>query len=214
MIDAIIIGAGTYGQIYAEYLQETGFYNILGFLDDDLSKQKKSINGLKVIGLIQELEHFKSLNQLAVFCPIGNNNLRFEILNKALNLGFLTPSFIHSSVEIHKSVKYGCCFYVLPQTNIMPFVQIGDFVMVSMGVNIAHHNIIGSRSFLSQGVNIGANIKIGENSFIGIGSTIVTGVKNIGNNVTVGAGAVVINSIPDSVVVAGVPAKALKSKSF
>ena len=50
---------------------------------------------------------------------------------------------------------------------------------------------------------------IGDNCYIGIGVSIL-GPVVIGNNVTIGAGSVVIKDIPDNAVVAGVPAKIIK----
>lgn len=56
-----------------------------------------------------------------------------------------------------------------------------------------------------------AEIAIGDNCYIAVGVTII-GPVNIGNNVTIGAGAVVTNDIPDNCVVAGIPAKVVKNK--
>ena len=50
---------------------------------------------------------------------------------------------------------------------------------------------------------------IGNQCFIGMNSIILPGVK-IGNNVIVGAGAVVTKDIPSNTIVAGNPAKVLK----
>ena len=55
-------------------------------------------------------------------------------------------------------------------------------------------------------------ITIGDNCYISTGVTIL-GPINIGNNVTIAAGAVVTKDIPDNCVVAGVPAKIIKFKS-
>lgn len=52
-------------------------------------------------------------------------------------------------------------------------------------------------------------IFIGDNCYIGTGTTILGPVK-IGNNVTIGAGSVVIRDIPDNCVVAGNPAQIIK----
>lgn len=53
------------------------------------------------------------------------------------------------------------------------------------------------------------NIFIGDNCYIGTGVTILGPVK-IGNNVTIGAGSVVVRDIPDNAVVAGNPARILR----
>lgn len=54
-------------------------------------------------------------------------------------------------------------------------------------------------------------ILVGDNCYFSTGCTIL-GPCKIGNNVTVGAGAVVTKDIPDNAVVAGVPAKIIKYK--
>jgi acetyltransferase-like isoleucine patch superfamily enzyme len=51
-------------------------------------------------------------------------------------------------------------------------------------------------------------IVIGNNCFIGNGSKIMLGVR-IGDNVIVGAGAIVTKDVPSNSVVAGVPAKVI-----
>lgn len=58
---------------------------------------------------------------------------------------------------------------------------------------------------------IDSDIVVGDNCYISTGVTILGPVK-IGNNVTIGAGAVVNHDIPDNAVVAGVPAKIIKIK--
>lgn len=55
------------------------------------------------------------------------------------------------------------------------------------------------------------DIIVGDNCYISTGVTIL-GPVNIGNNVTIGAGAVVTKDIPDNCVVAGIPAKVIKVK--
>lgn len=53
---------------------------------------------------------------------------------------------------------------------------------------------------------------IGDNVYIGTGAKILGPVK-IGNNVVIGAGAVVLNDVPDNSVVAGVPARVIKTNT-
>ena len=54
-------------------------------------------------------------------------------------------------------------------------------------------------------------IVIGDNCYISTGATILAPVT-IGNNVTIGAGAVLIHDVPDNCVVGGVPARIIKYK--
>lgn len=52
-------------------------------------------------------------------------------------------------------------------------------------------------------------VVVGVNCYFGLGAKILGAVK-IGNNVTVGANAVVTKDIPDNAVVGGIPAKIIK----
>ena len=58
--------------------------------------------------------------------------------------------------------------------------------------------------------DVQGQIVVGNNCYFGVGCTVLGPVR-IGNNVTVGAGAVVTNDIPDNCMVAGVPAKVMKT---
>ncbi|MGT2960218.1 sugar O-acetyltransferase [Streptococcus caballi] len=61
-----------------------------------------------------------------------------------------------------------------------------------------------------SGLEYGAPITIGNNVWLGGGATILPGVT-LGDNVVVGAGAVVTKSFGDNVVIAGNPAKIIKT---
>jgi carbonic anhydrase/acetyltransferase-like protein (isoleucine patch superfamily) len=91
-------------------------------------------------------------------------------------------------------------------------IEIGDYCKITEGVIILQHDY--SRSVLRRVYgDIIAEAKktiIGNNVFIGMNSVILMGC-NIGNNVIIGAGSVVTGKIPDNVVVAGNPAKIIRT---
>lgn len=91
-------------------------------------------------------------------------------------------------------------------------LEIGDFCKITKGTVILTHDY--SRSVLRRvyGDVIGEAGKtvIGNNVFIGMNSVILMG-THIGNNVIVGAGSVVSGNIPDNCVVAGNPAKVIRT---
>lgn len=209
---SIIIGAGTYGEVYLAYLQDVGV-DVIGFLDDDPNVQNKQIKDISVLGPISQLPFLKESHGVeAVYCPLGNNRLRVKFLNEAIELGYETPNYIHPSVKLSPGVMLGKGVYILLGTNIMPDTKIEDFVMISMGVNIAHHSILKTGTFLSTGCNFGASIIAEPYTYCGIGSTIMTGLHVLGMDCLIGAGAVVIKDVPNGAIMAGVPAKILKYK--
>lgn len=97
-----------------------------------------------------------------------------------------------------------------------------DFSMISIGKNttISADVIFLTHDYsISKGLSlIGAKksgrflrpISVGDNCFIGMRSMLLPG-TTIGNNVIIGAGAIVKGNIPDGVVIAGNPARILCS---
>ena len=88
-------------------------------------------------------------------------------------------------------------------------IKIGDNVTLAPRVQIFAHDA-STKGFLNY-TKIGL-VEIGDNVFIGAGSIILPNTK-IGNNVIVGAGSVVANDIPSDSLVAGNPAKFICSAS-
>jgi serine O-acetyltransferase len=88
-----------------------------------------------------------------------------------------------------------------------------------LGVVIHNRSVIGDNCLISQNVTIGGTSGIygvpviGNNVYIGAGACIIGDIK-IGNNVIVGANAVVTKDVPNDVVIAGVPARIIKSNKI
>ncbi|MEG1886653.1 MAG: acyltransferase [Oscillospiraceae bacterium] len=91
-------------------------------------------------------------------------------------------------------------------------LKIGEYCKITSGVIILTHDY--SRSVLrrTHGQILGEAGKtvIGNNVFIGMNAIILMG-SQIGDNVIVGAGSVISGVVPDNVVVAGNPAKIIRT---
>ena len=106
----------------------------------------------------------------------------------------------------------GTIFYnpmntVVDETS-LPFIEIGKNCRITAEVIILAHDY--SYAVLRPEYHCmprkAGVTKIGDNVFVGMKSIILMG-SQIGNNVIIGAGAVVSGNIPDNVVVAGNPLK-------
>jgi serine O-acetyltransferase len=101
-----------------------------------------------------------------------------------------------------------------------PGLYIGHFG----GIILSPETVLGENCNISQGVTIGQAGRegkqltpiIGDRVYIGPGAKIFGGIK-IGNDVAIGANAVVTKDLPDNAVAVGVPAKIVSyegSKDF
>lgn len=88
----------------------------------------------------------------------------------------------------------------------------GLYIGHGIGIVVNPTAVIGNNCNLSQFTTIGSNhgqaALIGDNVYIGPSVSIVEAV-NICDNVTIGAGAVVVKNIDENATAAGVPAKVL-----
>jgi acetyltransferase-like isoleucine patch superfamily enzyme len=90
-------------------------------------------------------------------------------------------------------------------------IEVGNNVTITDGVVfLTHDGGVGLFRREYPGINIFGRIKIGNNVFIGAGAILLLNIR-VGDNVVIGAGSVVTKDIPDNVVVVGVPARIIRS---
>jgi serine O-acetyltransferase len=104
--------------------------------------------------------------------------------------------------------------------SVVPYTAVigrgSKFAYGGIGVVVHGRAKIGSRVIIGQGTTIGRKLNpdgvpvIGDDVYISAGARILGDIK-VGNNVIIGANSVVIHDVPDNVIVAGMPARIIRS---
>lgn len=133
-----------------------------------------------------------------------NGDVPYSVHYTSLVSGHTNIHFNTSDDTIKRSfaVSGGCYFGIAAGSTL----HIGDNTLWAWNVNIqtSNHDALDRNKYEVKSVRIGNNCWIGGNV------TILPGVE-LGNNVTVGANSVVTKSFPDNVIIAGVPAKIIRT---
>ncbi len=151
----------------------------------------------------------QSLNKVS----LGKNTRIFNFVN-AYGCSIDDNSKIGAFVEIQKGVFIGKNCKISSHSFICEGVHIEDNVFVGHGVMFTNDlfpratNADGSPQTEANWTVIETKVKKGAS--IGSNATILCGIT-IGENALIGAGSVVTRDVPPNTVVAGVPAKIIKS---
>ena len=208
--DIYIVGSGPYGEVMFELAEICG-YNVAGYFDEFDEKQGCTVMGTKVIDKLSNIKD-EEIRGKKFIVAMGSNEARLKHMERIKRADGILPTLIHPTAVISKSAIIGEGVYIQANVTVWTKSKISDFCILSPNVVVAHHSSVGKACLISNQSAIGAYIEIANRVFVGMGATVVTGVNKIGENSTIGAGAVVLKDVEPNSVYVGVPAKKLRDK--
>ena len=212
MKDLIIIGSGGLGRETAWMAERINAvkpeWNILGFMDDNIQIQGRTIDGYKVIGTTAAAKNYPDAYYV---CAVGSARIRRIIVEKIKSIAdvkfatLVDPASTFSSERIE--VGEGCI--ICGKTYITLDIKIGSHVYIGGNATVGHDAQIGDFVTLYPGANLSGSTHIGSGCELGTGSQVIQGLS-VGNGTIVGAGSVVVRNLPPDCTAVGVPAKPIK----
>lgn len=213
MNDLIIFGASGFGREVAWLVERINAveptWNLIGFMDDNEAIQGTVINGYKVIGKTSDIKKYPD----AFFvCAVGNSNKREKIIEnmKEIKPDVRFGTLLDPSVKVSNHVEIGAGTIICAQTVLTVNISIGDHVIINLNCTIGHDAVISDYATLYPSVNVSGATCIGHAAELGTGMQIIQG-KRIGDYSVVGAGAVVVDDIPDKCTAVGSPARSIQA---
>lgn len=201
--EIILWGAGGIGVVALEVLASTG-KTVSYIVDSDT--RKTEILGTPVYQDFLPTSETKT--QKLLIC-VGDGETR----QKLSTLTSFSPArAIDKSAMVSNSSKVGLGSMVFQRAIIQARSSIGKFTIINTAAQIDHDCIIGDFVHIAPSCVLCGFVSVGNGANLGANTTVIPGVS-IGENVVTGAGAVVVNDIPDNCLAVGVPARVVKYKN-
>jgi sugar O-acyltransferase (sialic acid O-acetyltransferase NeuD family) len=210
----VLLGGGNQLRYSVDIIERAKQDEIVGLIDS-IQPLGTKLFGHEIIGRQEDIR------QVVAACgaeggliTVGDNWSRKLIYDAIVARvpDFRFVNAIHPSVIIGNDVTLGIGVVAMAGVVFNPGARIGDFSFYATGAQIEHDCDIGAFASVSAGSVLGGHVKIGRYSALTLGVTVVDRVS-IGENTVVGAGALVMKSLPDDVLAYGSPARVIRSRT-
>lgn len=204
-----IYGAGGFGRevhsLIEDINKKQNTFSFIGYFDD--SKEKGTvINNFPVLGSMRDLNSWNEPLDLVI--AIADPRIKKSLIDKMKNPKITFPVLIHPGVISGDPQFNSTCegTIICAGTIITVNVEIGRHVILNLACTVGHDTKIGEFSSIMPGVTISGEVVIENSVFIGTGAKLINQLT-IGENSTIGAGALVTTSVPPDFLIVGTPSR-------
>lgn len=196
----VILGAGGHAQEIFGIIQSNKI-DFVGFVDETLT-ESRLLYGFPVFTAIPyNIDvHF--------VCGVGNPVIKEKFEERVLDrlsdpiVDFSTRMFVDCRIEKGVVIGANCSLTI--------DIVVGRSTSINSNCVISHNCRIGKRCHISGGSILSGNVTLEDDVYLGAGVKIIPKVY-IGAGAIVGAGAVVVQGVDPYTIVAGCPAKVLRT---
>lgn len=210
--DIAVFGAGGLGREVACLIRlineslEKPRWNFIGFFDDNEQLRGSCNEYGKVFGGKAELNAWdKPLDVvIAIATPKVVKLVAEGITNPLIDFpNVIAPDTVWLDRD---NVRMGKGNLICSGCLISCNVDLGDFNILDGYITVGHDTRIGNYNVVMPSCNISGGIVMGDCNFMGVKSVVLQYLK-VGNNVKIGAGAIVMRDTVDDHLYVGVPAR-------
>jgi UDP-perosamine 4-acetyltransferase len=203
MEKVIVLGASGHARSVIDIILQNNEYNVQGLI---ASENENGFWGINIIGQDSDLQKIYDEGTRYAFVAIGNNRIRKKLIKNLTSIGYQMINVISKYAIISPYARLETGIAVMPGAVIIAEAQIGEGCIINTNASIDHDDIIGEYTHIAPGCAISGATKIGNQCFLGTGVRVIDSII-IEDEVTIGAGTVVIKNISKGSKVVGVPAR-------
>jgi sugar O-acyltransferase (sialic acid O-acetyltransferase NeuD family) len=206
MRDLLLVAASGLAREALAVVRTTRSHAVLGLLDDAPERWGDSVDGLTVLGGMEEV---KDHPDAQVLLCVGSGAARHRLADRLAAMGVDEDRYatvIHPSVDVPRGCIVGPGSVLLAQVALTTAVRVGRHVVAMPNVTLTHDNVVGDFATLCAGVTLGGEVVVGEGAYLGMNASVRERLT-VGPFATLGMGAVLLADLPPGQVWTGVPAR-------
>jgi acetyltransferase EpsM len=210
----VIFGGSGIGMIASSIADDTGEYEVLGFLNDFI-EIGSFVGKYKKIPVIGKTEDYEKYVKQDCYFFIGYVGMKNEqgVYEKITSLNIPDDrwaNLIHPTAVYPRSYcKIGKGVLFAPLCQLSPDTTVSDNCILLPNSFLGHDSFMDRFSHIATNGVIGANVHLGKAVHIGSNATLREKVR-IGDFSLVGAASMVLNDVPEKSIVVGNPARIIK----
>jgi sugar O-acyltransferase (sialic acid O-acetyltransferase NeuD family) len=203
----LFLGDGRFAVEALEVAEAAGGFSPVGFANRLVRPaQGASLEGLPVFW-VDEIPFGPA--DCEVVCALVTTERR-AFIDLMSQRGYRFASIVHPFSNLSRRARIGDGCIVNAGAVIGSNTVLGDHTIVNRGALIGHDNRIGACCTIGPGANTAGNVEIGEGVLVAQGA-VIRERHRIGDGAIVAAGAVVLGDVEANTMVAGIPARIIRS---
>lgn len=205
----IIVGAGGLGREVAWLVEDINKLNptweLRGFVDDE--KTGLTVEGYQILGNVDILFNMDYAPWAIVAIADPHSRKRIVITLQENKIPIAT--LIHPSVQLSRFVSMDEGSIVCAGAVLTTNIKLGISSIVNPNCFIGHDTVLNDFISIMPGAKIAGEVTLGEGVYVGLNACVINR-TSIGKWSVIGAGATVVDDIPDCCLAVGVPARVIR----